>query len=327
MINLSTPPNRLIQELSEDYPKAIYWAKNKDKEALEWAKERRRASITKPEVRMGKDYTSKNGNRWLIFYLVQPVGHTNQNAIAIVSFCYYETIGSIGAFCLINGDTLNNQYKANGCCIYTSHFFRRLSERSGVSYQSKEMLMAFVTSLDQFTALLDNGEILEPGEVVIKLKGGQGRGVILSTQPTVYEIRTYIPESSYNAKQKAAENKMEPYKESDRSATIQMLITHCRILMDELGYVSSNNIDFWRRCPASCAPYLLEGARRWDMKSMAECEAVYLMLLQGIANQMGIAHFDPKKAKEHILRHLMHQLNGSTRSIGIPSLLDIKPHK
>ena len=51
MINLSTPPNRLIQELSEDYPKAIYWAKNKDKETLEWAKEGRRASIMKPEVR------------------------------------------------------------------------------------------------------------------------------------------------------------------------------------------------------------------------------------------------------------------------------------
>ena len=323
MINLSTPPERIIQELSEDYPKAVYWAKNKDKESLEWLRNRQHAVLTESEVRMGPDYTSANGNRWLIFYIVQPVAKTAQNAVALVTFCYYETIGSIGAFCLINGDHIFNQLKVNGCCIYTSHFFRRLSERSGTTYQSKDMLMAFVQSLDRFDALVDDGEVLKPGEVVVSLQGGQGRGVILSENPLVYEIRTFIPTTLYNSKQKAAEQKLEQSKDADCSETLPMLVTHCRILLERLGYVSSRDADFWRQCPVSCANYFLEATRRWHKESPSDCEAVYLMLLEGIARQMGLAHFDTQKAKEQICKHLLIQHSGNARTTSTPSLLDV----
>ena len=322
MINLSTQPADIIKELSEDYPKAIYWAKNKDNDSIEWAKERRHANIQSPEVRMGPDYTSPNNNRWLIFYLVQPVGRTNQNAVSVVAFCYYETIGSIGAFCLVNGDHLKRQFQVNGCCIYASHFFRRLSERSGVPYRSKEMLMEFVTKLDRFTALFDVDELMGPGEVVINLAGGQGRGVILSRHPVVYEIRTFIPEEIYSKKQQAADNLLKPSHKSDKADVVEMLVSHCRVLMDELGYVPSRDIDFWRRCMACCVVDFMEASRLWNRDSMVDCQKTYMDLLQGIAMKMGIAHFDPMKAKSLIYRHLSIPEVGLPQFTHVPSLLD-----
>lgn len=327
MINLSTSPDILLKELAEDFQKAIYWAKHKDKDALDWARKMKNKSIQSPEVRMGPDYTSSNGNRWLIFFIAQPVGRTGQNAVSCVTFCYYETIGSIGAFCLINGNHLVDHFGVNGCCIYTSHFFLRLSERTGVVYRSKEMLMTFVTKFDRFTAIVDDKDILEPGEVAISLAGGQGRGIILNRNPYVYEIRTFIPEHLYNNRQKATARKLQPYEETDRSGIVKLLLTHCRILMDELGYVSSRDVTFWQRVPERCASYILDASRRWNGQSKTDSETIYLNLLQGIAKQMGINNFDPNKAKERIARHLMIQDAKTNRPSHIPSLLDISGMK
>ena len=182
--------------------------------------------------------------------------------------------------------------------------------------------MEFVTKFDRFTALFDEEELMGPGEVVINLAGGQGRGVILSRHPVVYEIRTFRPEEIYSKKQQAADNLLKPSHKSDKADVVEMLVSHCRVLMDELGYVPSRDIDFWRRCMACCVVDFMEASRLWNRDSMIDCQKTYMDLLQGIAMKMGIAHFDPMKAKYMVYRHLSIPEVGLPRFTHVPSLLD-----
>lgn len=217
-VNLSTKAEEIIATMREEIPAALYHfrkpygGRNKymkfEDGFLDKALNEERSQMTE----MG-EYISRVGNRWMTYTMVDYYHNAKYANATHVSFIYYETYGSCGAFFpLYNPGSVKHMKKkegqADGVMIFTSHFFQRMSERTGKAYRSRELIQEFIS-----TKSTQASETDADGEVIVKFKGGYGFGVEKSQSPRVVEVRTYLTDKQLTPKQRKKVERVDAYAE------------------------------------------------------------------------------------------------------------------
>ena len=207
MINLTTPNDSLFRELMADKDKAHYWLVKKNggdksyekmrNKLLQEAKKHKRTQIS--EV---VEYRSANGNRWITYECARYFPQTDSVYTAPYAFCFYETIGSAGAFMPVKIG-MNGMDGVDAIVIFTSHFFYQMSERLGLGYRSPELTRAFheyIPSLLMKTYV--DEEDGNKTKIAIRLPGSIGWGFQREGDKPVFEVRTFLSDVQLNGKQK-----------------------------------------------------------------------------------------------------------------------------
>jgi len=223
-INLSTDPNEILQTMLLELPTVKYFfmkdygGKKKffdhQDKTLDKCLEEEKSSVTDIS-----EYISQKGNRWMSYSFFEYFPRAKFAQAWPTSFIYYETYGSCGAFFPTyrpskkKGDKgkINEVY---GVLIFTSHFFQRMSERTGKAYRSRELIQEFITTKETHAAQAD-----ADGEVIMKFKGGYGFGVLRSEKPYVLEVRTFLTDEQLSPKQKRKCEKIDAYAELIKDGT------------------------------------------------------------------------------------------------------------
>ena len=129
------------------------------------------------------EHVTKAGNRWISYAGAHYYPDADVAKPFIMSFIFYQTIGSCGAYFPIYDP--DNRDKVIGVLIFTSHFFYQFADRAKKENCSMELVREFITRNDD--------GIMMPYEdgIVYKMNGGYGMGKIVSWNPNAFEIRTY----------------------------------------------------------------------------------------------------------------------------------------
>lgn len=204
MINLNTNPEQLMKELLEDKKRAFYWLVKKSGGEKGYAKMLNKLTL---DARKNKcsvtsdcyEYHSPNGNRWMVYECAQYIKETGTTMTRTMAFCFYETIGGIGAYIPLTLGVSSND-GSEGCLIFTSHFFNRFSERAEVERFDADMLQQFINALTHFTINLYKKE--GEARVDIKLPEGIARGIRRKGKENIFEIRTFLKDEQLSNSQK-----------------------------------------------------------------------------------------------------------------------------
>lgn len=207
MVNLSTPSEQMLKELLADAEKAEYWLrkhyhgdKGYDRMCQELAE---RCALTRENQKSDIiEYKSANGNRWLVYAFCRYYGDAGLVRTTVVSFCYYETLGSIGAF-FIGYDKFDTEARFPTITIFTSHFFQRFCARLGIEYRSRAMVQRFCEVIPGYL-IYPYKERNKEGHirVDVRLPGSLGRGIMRSEKGAqVFEIRSYLTDKQLTKSQ------------------------------------------------------------------------------------------------------------------------------
>lgn len=221
-INLSTEPGDIVQTMTLELPVVDYFFhkeyggnnkfdKYKD-ESLDAALEEE-----KNQYSDFGEYISHKGNRWISYVFTEYYPKAKYAMAYPTSFLYYETYESCGAFFpmfdpkLYRYGSRKKQPKKSrviGSYIFTSHFFQRMSERTGKAFRSRELIREFVTTMQTQSWQVD-----EDGEIIIKFKGGYGFGVKRCDSPLTAEIRTFLADEQLSPAQRRKCEKVDAFAE------------------------------------------------------------------------------------------------------------------
>jgi hypothetical protein len=220
-INLSTQPRELLDTMREELPVAWYhyrkqigsslqYQKHED-QLLDQALEEQRSLVSD----IG-EWISRVGNRWITYVHTEYFPQALHAVATHVSFVYYETYASCGAFFpLYAPPSVKNRGKQKkqvptGIVIYTDHFFLQMSNRTGKKYRSKELIREFVTTRDAHAMQAD-----DDGSLVVRFVGGYGFGKWWEQDGIrVCQVRTYLNEKggdSLNRRQQRLAEKLNAY--------------------------------------------------------------------------------------------------------------------
>jgi hypothetical protein len=214
-VNLSTKPEKIVETMQLELPNVRYFymkgfgGKKKYMEAEEKLIDKALAEGKSQLTDIG-EYISPKGNRWVSYTHAELFKEARYVQAWRHDFIYYETYGSCGAFFKINlpKPVVNkrNEDEIDGVVIYTSHFFQRMSERTGKAYRSRELIREFITTMQTHATQAD-----EEGDVVVKFKGGYGFGRKVSDEPLVLEVRTYLTDRQLTGKQRKKVEMLDAY--------------------------------------------------------------------------------------------------------------------
>lgn len=206
-VNLSTKADEILATMREEIPVAYYHFRKPYGGRRKYMKaedDLLNKALVEKESQMTdmSEYISRVGNRWMTYTMVDYYPKAHYANATHISFIYYETYGSCGAFFpLFRPDNVRHMKKkegqTDGVMIFTSHFFQRMSERTGKAYRSRELIQEFIS-----TKSTQVGQYDDDGEVIVKFKGGYGFGVVKSENPQVVEIRTYLTDGQLSPKQR-----------------------------------------------------------------------------------------------------------------------------
>lgn len=206
-VNLSTKADEIIATMREEIPSAMYHFRKPyggRRKYMKFEGELLDKAIAEKESQMTdlNEYISQVGNRWMTYTMVDYYPKSQYANATHVSFIYYETYGSCGAFFPIFRppsvqDIKHKEGQSDGVIIFTSHFFYRLSERTRKAYRSRELIQEFIATKSTQAAQTD-----EDGKAAVKFKGGYGFGREKSKNPHVIEIRTYLTDGELSASQR-----------------------------------------------------------------------------------------------------------------------------
>jgi hypothetical protein len=156
------------------------------------------------------------GNRWITYVHHEYFPQALHAMATHVSFIYYETYASCGAFFPLYAppsSSRNGKQKKQvptGIVIYTDHFFYQMSQRTGKKYRSKELIREFVTTRDAHAMQAD-----DDGSLVVRFVGGYGFGKWWEQDGIrVCQVRTYLNEKggdSLNRRQQRLVEKLNAY--------------------------------------------------------------------------------------------------------------------
>ena len=217
-VNLRTNPKDILETMLLELPTVKYFfqkdfgGKNKflkkEDQMLDKALEEEKSQITDIS-----EYISPKGNRWMSYNFVEFFPRAKYAQAWPTSFIYYETYGSCGAFFPLYRKSKKKKSNGRiseiyGVLVFTSHFFQRMSERTGKAYRSRELIQEFITTKETHAGQAD-----EDGEVIMKFKGGYGFGVKRSDEPYVLEVRTYLTDEQLSPSQKRKCERIDAYAE------------------------------------------------------------------------------------------------------------------
>lgn len=205
MINLNTPSDILMKELSEDREKAVFWLKKHYHGEKGYEKMRENLLLKCKNTRQNQssdtvEYISRNGNRWIAFEYAIYYPKAGSSNYMPYAFCYYETYASIGAF-IPGFSTDKYQPQMNSCIIYTSHFFERFCERLGIKFRSREMVKRFVECVPHQMMAFENPDENGQMKLNVRLPGSVGRGFRRKGELNVFEVRTFLTDKHLSNKQ------------------------------------------------------------------------------------------------------------------------------
>lgn len=214
-INLSTKPQEIIATMCEELPAELYQFRKQyggRNKYMKFEDQLLDKALTEEDSQMteANEHISRVGNRWITYTMVDYYPQAKYANATHVSFVYYETYGSCGAFFPVYQPNRQSKKECmpKGVMIFTSHFFLRMSERTGKAYRSKELVQEFISTKSTQASQAD-----EDGEVIVKFKGGYGFGVEKSHSPQVLEIRTYLTDGQLSPKQRHKVECLDAYAE------------------------------------------------------------------------------------------------------------------
>lgn len=220
-INLSTQPRELLDTMCEELPVAWYhyrkhigstlqYQKHED-QVLDQALAEKRSLVSDTG-----EWISRVGNRWITYVHTEYFPQAMHAMNTRVSFIYYETYASCGAFFPLyappSAKSRGKQKKQvpYGIVIYTDHFFYQMSQRTGKKYRSRELIREFVTTRDAHAMQVD-----DDGGLVVRFVGGYGFGKWWEQDGIrVCQVRTYLNEKggdSLNRRQQRLVEKLNAY--------------------------------------------------------------------------------------------------------------------
>lgn len=220
-INLSTQPRELLDTMQEELPVAWYHYRKQIGSSLQYQKHEdhlldQALAEQRSLVSDTGEWISKVGNRWITYVHTEYFPQALHAMATHVSFVYYETYASCGAFFpLYAPPSVKNRGKQKkqvptGIVIYTDHFFLQMSNRTGKKYRSKELIREFVTTRDAHAMQAD-----EDGSLVVRFIGGYGFGKWWEQDGIrVCQVRTYLNEKggdSLNRRQQRLVEKLNAY--------------------------------------------------------------------------------------------------------------------
>lgn len=220
-INLSTQPAELLATMQEELPVAWYHYRKQIGSSLQYQKHEDRLLDQALEEKRSlvsdiSEYISKVGNRWMTYVHTEYFPQALHAMATHVSFIYYETYASCGAFFpLYAPPSVSRKGKQKkqvptGIVIYTDHFFLQMSNRTGKKYRSKELIREFVTTRDCHAMQAD-----DDGGLVVRFVGGYGFGKWWEQDGIrVCQVRTYLNEKggdSLNRRQQRLVEKLNAY--------------------------------------------------------------------------------------------------------------------
>lgn len=236
-INLSTDPKEILKTMQLELPTVKYFFKKDfggnrkflayEDKSLDKCLKEEKSSITDIS-----EYISQKGNRWMSYSFFEYFPLAKYAQAWPMSFIYYETYGSCGAFFPIFSQTKKHgSYdKLDGVIIFTSHFFLRMSERTGKAYRSRELIQEFITTKQTHAHQVD-----EDGDVIVKFLGGYGFGVLKSQSPCVMEIRTYLTDKQLTPKQKRKCEMINAYAETIKDGA------YLKKVADNMSYLMADD--------------------------------------------------------------------------------------
>lgn len=219
-INLSTQPKELLEAMHAEVPVAWYHYRKTIGSALQYRKHENRLTDQAIAERRSLvsdtvEWISKVGNRWITYVHTEYFPHAMSAIATHVSFIYYETYASCGAFFPMypppsSSKDGKKKQQPNGIIIYTDHFFLQMSNRTGKKYRSKELIREFITTRDSHAMQMD-----DDGELVVRFVGGYGFGKWWEGDGIrVCQVRTYLNEKgrdSLNRRQQQLVEKLNAY--------------------------------------------------------------------------------------------------------------------
>ena len=203
MLTVTSKTKDILRTIEDEDPRTLYWLVKKlggDKKFDEVRDDLlRRAYRTRSDQESEAfEWNSKDGNKWYVWEQARYFPSGDDSFCHPISFCYYQTIGSIGVFLpsWTQGET--------GDLVvihFTNHFFLRFSSWTKVKVGSKEMLKRFFSMIHGFTIHF-NDEYNEAGlqTMDVRLPGSLGRGCVRK-DGMVIDVRTFLPDKNLSKKQ------------------------------------------------------------------------------------------------------------------------------
>lgn len=348
MINLSTPSDELMKIIRIEHNKALYWLKRHygGDAGYEKMRDKLLRDCVAASGNLASDvveYNSKDGNKWLCFEYARYYPESFGSHCMPYAFCYYNTIGSVGAF--VPGFSRDTEVKDPvSCTIYTPHFFQRFAERKGVALGSEELVKAFVESIAQVMVRTYDEESNGRCKLDVRLPDGIGRGIRREGKEDVYEVRTFLTDKQLSRKQskdtedvrelgdelpfeptdmleqriKLAYNPKQSFQdEVDKRKRLgfdvsgindtHMLYQTITFLFEDMGVAEQWDLEFWKRHEQNAAKSL-----KFFKKRMADGGEDFFFikefvnLAKEIAIQDGIRKFDKRKFANMFISKLFH---------------------
>ena len=192
MINLKSSNKHILDELNREQHKATYWLIKKFGGEISYEKMRDKllaaaTSLKKDVFTEGVEYNSPNGNRWMVYECAHYYPEAKAANTQTFAFCFYKTVGCIGAFVPVRISGSNEQ----SALIFTSHFFQRFEERLGIKYDSPEMLLRFHQIVSKMVLQYNKKE----NDIQIRMPDAIGLGVKREGEGFVFEIRTILSDN------------------------------------------------------------------------------------------------------------------------------------
>ena len=203
MLTVTSSPDEIVKTINSEFKRVTYWliknmggekkyAQKRDELLLKC--KRTRETQSTPAI----DWISQAGNRWMTFECATWYKDAQEAFTVPVAFCYYETLGSVGAFL-----PARRQFTDESRVIhFTNHFFLRFCQRLGIEMRSRWMVRRFLEILPGI-ALQFYDERTSAGyqKVDARFPGSIGRGIVRQDGKLV-ELRTYLTDMQLNYKQK-----------------------------------------------------------------------------------------------------------------------------
>ena len=203
MLNVTSKTKDILRTVEDEYPRTLYWLVKKlggDKKFDEVRDDllRRAYHSRSSQSSEAIEWKSKDGNKWYVWEEARYYPSGDDSFCHPISFCYYETIGSVGVF--MPTWTQNDSHNLV-VMHFTNHFFLRFCSWTKVEMGSKEMLKRFFTLIPGFTIhfydkVNDRG--LQTADV--RLPGSLGRGDVRK-DGRVVDIRTFLPDKNLTKSQ------------------------------------------------------------------------------------------------------------------------------
>lgn len=256
MINLNTPTEDLMWEVREDVPRAIYWyvkthgGEKKRFAIFDGLMDKAMAKNSMSERNKSITYTSRNGNKWVMYDNVVYYDKVRCYNRQFVLFCYIKTEASFGLFMPIINPA--NDRDIMGCLSFTPHFFRRFRERLGLSLLTLNTLENFASMIwgKTFTSYGKKRKKLYP-DMDLRLPGSIARGVMKSSNPVIVEMRTFLTDRQLQIGQLNQTNKLRKVSDRQCDAPAELMEAVSEGMMERIGYIVEPIVDIARRCGLS----------------------------------------------------------------------------